>query len=69
MRKIEVVNFFDTQRNVAKALGISEQAVSLWKELIPERAALKLERITEGKLKYNPSFYGGYSDPISERKV
>ncbi|MER0046538.1 Cro/CI family transcriptional regulator [Pectobacterium odoriferum] len=69
MQKIEVVNFFDTQRKIARALGISEQAVSLWKELIPERAALKLEKITEGKLKYNPSLYGSCSDPTSATEV
>ncbi|ERT10271.1 Cro/CI family transcriptional regulator, partial [Photorhabdus temperata] len=31
--------------------------VSQWKNIIPERAALKLNKITNGKLKYKPALY------------
>ncbi|MFV9079408.1 Cro/CI family transcriptional regulator [Serratia fonticola] len=57
MNKSSVVEFFGSQRAVATALMISDQAVSSWKELIPEGAALKLEKLTNGALKHNASLY------------
>lgn len=57
MRKVEVVNFFGSQRKVAQALGISEQAVSFWGIVIPEKNALRLHQITNGELSYDESLY------------
>ncbi|MDC9598965.1 Cro/CI family transcriptional regulator [Xenorhabdus anantnagensis] len=57
MFKDEAVKFFGSQRVIAEKLNVSDAAVSQWKEVIPERAALKLNRITNGKLKYKPSLY------------
>lgn len=57
MKKQDVIKHFGTQLAVAKALGVSAAAVSKWPGLIPELQAMKLERITDGKLKYNPELY------------
>ncbi len=57
MLKDEVVNFFGSHREIAIKLMISDSAVSQWRTIIPERSALKLERITKGKLKYRTEFY------------
>ncbi|MBI6550705.1 Cro/CI family transcriptional regulator [Xenorhabdus lircayensis] len=57
MFKDDVVKFFGSQRVIAEKLNLSDAAISQWKEVIPERAALKLHRITNGKLKYRPSLY------------
>ncbi|MDE9463540.1 MULTISPECIES: Cro/CI family transcriptional regulator [Morganellaceae] len=57
MFKDDAVKFFGSQRAVAEKLNVSDAAVSQWREVIPERAALKLNRITNGKLKYSPSLY------------
>lgn len=57
MNKSIVVEFYKSQRGVAVALGISDQAVSNWSEIIPEGAALKLEKLTNGELKYDASLY------------
>ncbi|EDT3088914.1 hypothetical protein XS16_005406, partial [Salmonella enterica subsp. enterica serovar Newport] len=51
MLKSSVLVFFGRQRLVAKSLGISDQAVSAWPEIIPKGAALELEKITNGALK------------------
>ena len=40
-----------------KALGISDAAVSQWKEVIPEKDAYRLEVVTAGALKYQESAY------------
>lgn len=57
MRKDDAVKYFGSQRAIAEKLELTDAAVSQWKEVIPERAALKLSRITKGKLVYNPDLY------------
>ncbi|MDC9607182.1 Cro/CI family transcriptional regulator [Xenorhabdus griffiniae] len=57
MLKDEAIKFFGSQRAIAEKLNVSDAAVSQWKEIIPERAALKLNKITNGKLKYKPNLY------------
>ena len=57
MLKQEVIAHFGSQRAVAKALRISDSAVSQWKEIIPEKDAYRLEVITGGQLKYDEGSY------------
>ncbi|ROS05726.1 DNA-binding transcriptional regulator Cro [Sinobacterium caligoides] len=57
MRKKSVIAHFEGTTKASLALGISQAAVSRWGEVVPEKQALRLERITSGKLKYNPNFY------------
>ncbi|OBU06970.1 Cro/CI family transcriptional regulator [Morganella psychrotolerans] len=57
MRKDDAIKYFGSQRAIAEKLHLTDAAVSQWKEIIPELAALKLSRITNGKLKYSPDFY------------
>ncbi|PQQ22997.1 Cro/CI family transcriptional regulator [Photorhabdus hindustanensis] len=57
MFKDDAIKFFGSQRAIAEKLSLSDAAVSQWKDVIPERAALKLNRITNGKLKYKPELY------------
>lgn len=51
MNKAEVIDFFGSAANVAKALGVSTAAVSQWGETVPELRAYQLQKITKGKLK------------------
>lgn len=57
MFKKEVIKHFGTQRAVAKALGISDAAVSQWKEIIPEKDAHRLQIVTDEVLKYQETVY------------
>ncbi|WP_241610263.1 Cro/CI family transcriptional regulator [Rosenbergiella epipactidis] len=57
MIKNAVCEYFGSQHAIALALGLSDSAVSQWKEIIPEGAAFKIERITKGKLKYQENLY------------
>ncbi|MBZ1665042.1 Cro/CI family transcriptional regulator [Klebsiella pneumoniae] len=57
MYKSSVVDFFGSQRAASIALGVSDQAISQWSELIPKGAALELEKITNGALKCDLSLY------------
>jgi DNA-binding transcriptional regulator YdaS (Cro superfamily) len=56
--KVETaLDFYKTQQLLATALGISQAAVSKWGDIMPEKQALKIERITNGELKYDPELY------------
>lgn len=57
MLKKMVVKYFDTQEKLATTLNIKQGAVSQWGEIIPEKQAMRLERITNGALKYDPALY------------
>jgi len=45
MKKKDAVDAFKNSVGVAKAIGITKQAVSLWGEFVPEGSALKLLRV------------------------
>ena len=57
MKKSSVITFFKSVEAVTKALGISQVAVSKWPEIIPKMRALELDKLTNGKLKYDPALY------------
>lgn len=58
MLKKTVIEYFgNNQSAVARAVGINRNSVWGWPELIPEKQAMRLERITKGELKYDESLY------------
>ncbi|MFD2177784.1 Cro/CI family transcriptional regulator [Veronia pacifica] len=57
MFKQNAIHYFGSQQKTAEALGISQPAIANWKNIIPQKQALILERLTEGKLVYDPSLY------------
>jgi transcriptional regulator with XRE-family HTH domain len=58
MQKSEALaHYNNSQAELAKACGITRSAVHQWPALIPELAAVHLDRITGGKLRYDPAVY------------
>lgn len=57
MFKQKLIDHFVTATAAAKALGVSKSTVSLWKESVPWQYALLAEKITNGKIKYDPAAY------------
>ena len=57
MKKSIAIKHFGGVVKLASALSVSHSSVSQWGDVIPEKQALKLEKITNGKLKYDPSLY------------
>lgn len=58
MLKKTVIEYFgNNQSAVARVLGLNRSSVFGWPELIPEKQALKLDRLTKGELKYDESLY------------
>lgn len=53
----KVIKFFGSKTAVAKALKISQVAVTRWGNLVPEKRAIRIERLSGGALKYDPFVY------------
>lgn len=71
MRKEDVIAYYGDSTKVAVALGIKPSAVYQWGELVPEKRAVRLERMTKGKpqngvvLKYSPALYDKKEHSVS----
>lgn len=57
MYKDLVIKYFGGVVKTAEALGIRHPAISRWGVVIPEKQAMRLERITKGVLRYEPKLY------------
>ncbi len=57
MLTADAIAHFGTRSEIARALAISRAAVSKWGDVVPEGSAYKIESITGGKLKADPSLY------------
>jgi hypothetical protein len=70
MDKTQAIEHFGSATNLAKALRISLQAVSLWDytKPIPEGRAWQIEAITGGQLRVDPSVYRKHKEAASAEK-
>lgn len=58
MKKADVIaHFGGTAQAAAKALGITRSAVAQWKDIVPERIAWKVQFMTGGVLRVDPTMY------------
>jgi DNA-binding transcriptional regulator YdaS (Cro superfamily) len=57
MLKQSVLDHFGSQTALSDFLKISNSSISQWNDVIPEKQALRIEKLTNGALKYDPSFY------------
>jgi len=57
MYKSSAIAFFGNGAKLAAILNITNGAVYQWPDIIPEKQAMKLERITGGILVYDASLY------------
>lgn len=51
MNKSDVISYFGTGTEVAKALGIKPSAVYQWPQEVPQLRAFQIEKLTNGALK------------------
>ena len=68
MKVQQAEQYFGNRRKLAEALGITSQAVSQWAKRgqIPEGMAYKLQVVTGGALKVNPSDYVPIEQMVAE---
>lgn len=62
MLKNQVVEYYGGITKTAIALGVTHSAVCQWGNIIPQKQAFVIERITNGKLKYDASLYQKATD-------
>jgi transcriptional repressor of cell division inhibition gene dicB len=60
MNKQTVIDYFGGITKAASTLGIAHTSIIGWQEIIPEGMAARLDRITNGELKYDHEFYMAY---------
>jgi DNA-binding transcriptional regulator YdaS (Cro superfamily) len=59
MKKADAIDFFGSQNNLAKELGITHSAISQWGEDVPPLRAFEIARLTEGKLSIDSNLHSG----------
>ena len=57
MLKTDVKKYYGSFVKAARALGISLAAIYQWNDIIPEKQAYRLEKITKGQLRVNRDLY------------
>lgn len=57
MKTSDAVGYYGTTTALAESLDITPSAISQWNGTVPEWAAARLEKLTDGKLKYDHEFY------------
>ena len=57
MKKQTAISYYGSQVRLAKAAGVSKQAVWNWGEFVPPTIAELLHKNTNGALQYDPSAY------------
>lgn len=62
MNKQTVIDYFGSIAKTANTLRIAHTSVIGWQDVIPERMAARLEKLTDGKLKYDHEFYMAYKN-------
>ena len=69
MKSQDVINHFGSKANTARALNISRPSVTNWGEIVPEPQALKVEKLSGGKLKADLKFYAAHkATRLAERR-
>jgi transcriptional repressor of cell division inhibition gene dicB len=68
MRKTDVLDYFGSVQAVATVLQIHRQTVYQWPALVPEGKAARLEKLTDGALRYDPSVYASVQKSLPATK-
>jgi len=58
----DALKHFGQRRALARAAGVAPSSLYSWGELVPEGRAARLERATNGALKYDPDVYQKQDD-------
>jgi transcriptional repressor of cell division inhibition gene dicB len=53
----DAISCFENRKKLAEALGIRPSAVSQWGERVPPLQAARLQELTRGALRFEPSEY------------
>jgi hypothetical protein len=51
MKLQDAIGYFGSRNKIAKALGVTRQAITRWRDGIPALQQYRIEEMTKGKLK------------------
>ncbi len=70
MLTADALAYFGSKKAIADAIGVSPSAVSQWEELVPPLSAAKLEKASDGRLKFDPDLYDDWNrqEPSSQER-
>ena len=57
MQKANAIKYYGNIVKLASILAITHGAVCQWRDIIPEKQAMRLALITKGELVYQPELY------------
>ena len=57
MNKQAAIDYFGSVKDLAEALNISTQAIYKWPDRVPELQAMRIDRLTEQRLRFDPADY------------
>jgi hypothetical protein len=60
----DAIRHFGSKAKLAKALDVSQPAVSRWGDRVPEKRAARLCLMTDGVLVYDPKDYQNLTKPL-----
>jgi hypothetical protein len=64
----DVLSYYGGPTAAARAVNITRAAVYQWGDLVPALTALKFERASKGKLKFNNAAYLEYKSASSKKR-
>jgi len=53
MKTSDAISFFGNKVKLAEALGVTHSAICQWGDHVPPRRAYQIERLSNGKLKFD----------------
>ena len=68
MFKKDAVQFFGSKSKLAKAAGVTASSVSVWRDLVPEKNAMRLQIASNGTLQYDPEIYDKHAKAKHSRE-
>jgi hypothetical protein len=57
MRTKQAIDYYGSQAALARELGIRQQSITDWGDIVPALRQLQLEKLTRGKLKASPDVF------------
>lgn len=63
MRTQRAIDYFGSQAELARKLGIQPQSITDWGDEVPRLRQLQIEHITGGLLKASPDVFASKRDP------
>lgn len=66
MLKKDAIAHFGSQKALADAIGVKQQSINDWRDVVPENRQLQIHKLTAGECPADPAVLAKYGLPASE---